>query len=204
MKHWIFLGAIALMLSNPAFAQRTKKTTITTTTSDSSTTASSSSGGSASISHKPIFSGTFGLGTAASKFHFGVGFQAEFPTRIDNNQFRFGGQTGFLFGPSSPTTWIIPILATGTFLIPTHSELKPYIGLGMGVGIAHVSIGNTSVTVGGVTVSTGGASGTNVDFALLIKPGVEIAPDRKFFAELPFGTLGSDFAILPSVGYHFD
>ena len=204
MKKIIALVAAVAVLSSPAFAAKKKTTTVktTTTTESSGSTASSASSNNysrATNREEVLLSGEFGLGTAAEKFHFGVGFRAEFPMNLEGNRVRFGGQTGFYFGPSSPSSWFIPVLATGTFDFRVSSgTIKPYLGLGFGVAFSHAS--STSVTTPFGTVSGGGGSST--DFMWQFKPGAAFGSNN-MYVELPLGTIGGTFYILPSIGMHF-
>jgi hypothetical protein len=136
-----------------------------------------------------LWSGSVGLGTAASKFHFGVGIKAQVPTTIDNNDFKFGLRSGFYLGPSDPTNWILPILATSEYDFRVENALKPYVGIELGLSIAHSSFATGS---------------TSTDFAFLFNPGVNFGDGQKYFFELPLGTMFSSFVILPSVGMHFN
>ncbi len=167
-----------------------KTTTATTTTKTSTHEDGTTTHHSSSTAKNIEFSGSLGLGSAASKFHFGFGLQAEIPTTLDNNNFRFGLQSGFYYGPSSPSTWIIPILATGAYEFKHDTDgFMPYVGLAMGISISHAS--------------AGGLSASSTDFAILFKPGANFGEGKKYFVELPIGTMGGDFCILPSVGMHF-
>jgi opacity protein-like surface antigen len=190
MKKIITLVAVLAMVSSPAFAARKKKTTVKTTTETSvPVTTTYSSHSEAPLHSDLLLSGEFGLGTAADKFHFGVGFRAEFPMNLEGNHVRFGGQTGFYFGPSSPTTWMIPILAIGTFDFKVSSgTIKPYIGLGLGLAISHAS--------------TAFASASSTDFMWQFKPGASFGSNN-MYVELPLGTIAGSFYILPSIGMHF-
>ncbi len=160
------------------FAVAATKKKVTTTRNVSSTETS-----------QPEMAADFGFGTLASKFHFGVGFRMEIPTTYEGHHLRFGGRTGFYLGPSSPSTWIIPFLGTGTYEFPVSSgTIKPYAGLGIGFSLTHFS-------------STYIDSHTNVDFALMFNPGLSF--EDKYYAELQFGTMSSEFALFPAIGMRF-
>ena len=183
MKKNIALLAFATLLAVPAFAEtKVVKTTTTTTTEDAHTV---------SRSDQVEWSGDFGLGTVASKFHFGVGVKAQVPVTFDNNDFKFGLRSGFYLGPSDPTDFIIPVLATAEYDFRVSGNLKPYVGIEMGLSVTHSS----------------GADGfngnTSTDFAFLFVPGVNFGEGERYFFEIPLGTLASDFAFLPSIGMHF-
>jgi hypothetical protein len=149
---------------------------------------------------------TGSLGAVDGNFVWGPGLQVEWPVVIDGDSFAFGFQTGFYCASTSEeilnvrTTskiWGIPLMVTGKYLIPTETNfLKPYLALGMGLGIDH----NGAVKRSGVTVQSGE---TNVHFTLLARPGVTFGEEQRWFAELPFGVLFTEFAILPTIGYHF-
>ncbi|MBC7397720.1 MAG: outer membrane beta-barrel protein [Bdellovibrionales bacterium] len=201
MKKLITTLALAAFIASPAFAATKKKTTIHNTTSTTTpavdhternqpiTTATTSNNGDGfptPRSHaSPEFAVSLGLGTIYSRFVFGVGFKAQWPVEMDGNDFKFGGQTGFYLAPSSTSTFIIPFLGTAEYEFRTSNSLKPYIGVGLGLTIAKAS---------GFDSST--------DFGFLFIPGVN-CEDGHYFAEIPIGTLGGGFAVLPSVGMHF-
>ncbi len=208
MKKLITALALAAFIASPAFAQtKTKKKTTVKSSSTSTpaverternepitTTASSSAYPTQNAyGNRPELSVGFGLGTAINKFHFGVGLKALFPVQIESNQFKFGGQTGFYFGPSNPTSWVLPILAAAEYDFKTSDSLKPYIGIAMGISIAHASYST------GFGTST---SASSTDFAFLFTPGVNFTSSN-YFAELPIGVLNTEFALLPTVGMHF-
>ena len=192
MKSLIVPIILGLVLATASQADVRKKTTVKTVNTNSSpayassepvrTTHTSSAGGAE-------FSTDFGLGTISSKFVFGFGLRLEFPVMVDNTRLTFGGQTGFYIGPSDPTTWLIPILATGSYEFKVAGEIKPYLGIGLGLSFAHASLGNVSAS--------------STDFAFLFKPGVNFGDAHRCYFELPIGTMGSGFALLPSIGYHF-
>ena len=138
----------------------------------------------------PEISADVGLGTAIQKFHFGLGFKVQFPVVLQSNNFKFGGRTGFYIGPSSPSTWIFPLMATGELEVRTTSPFKPYVGVELGISIAHFSSG------------VSGISGSSTDFGLLFVPGVNFGELHQYFFEIPIGTLNQNFVFLPSLGMH--
>jgi hypothetical protein len=179
-------------------AQPTTTTTTTTTRTETSTTTTTSTVG--------ALEWNLGVaaGTTAEKFHAGALISGMLPiTKIDIGTLLIGGQTGFLYGPSTPSTYIIPILAVGQLNLQSTGSITPYFGLGMGIGILHVNLDNSVVSVGGISISTDSYSGTHTDIALLAKAGLNFGDHRQFFAELPLGTLGKAFSILPTVGMKF-
>ena len=201
MKNFIAVLALTTLIAAPSFAatKKVKKTTTTTTTTTDAPVVAPTP----VPNNGPEFSGTFGLGTISSKFVFGVGFKAQWPVNIQGNDFKFGGRTGFYFGPSSPTTFVIPILATAEYDFRVNNALKPYVGLEMGLSWAHASTGSTDVTIGGFTTTVSGASASSTDFALLVVPGMRFGDKEMYFVEIPFGTMVSSFTVLPSIGMRF-
>lgn len=146
------------------------------------------------------FSGAFSIGTLNSFFAFGPSVQGEIPMTIDGNHFKFGGETGFFYATQSGVHgFSIPLIATGTYLLPPSGSLKLYAGVGMGISIDHAS--TSDITVAGITVS--GASSTDVHFVFLLRPGLTFGEQDQYFAELPIGTLFDGFALLPTFGMHF-
>jgi len=89
---------------------------------------------------------------------------------------------------------VIPVMGSATYAFPNGGSLSPYIGVDLGIGIAHVN----DITIGGVTANT---SSTSVKFAALIYPGAKITDT--IYAELPFGSMSGGFIIFPSVGMRF-
>ena len=90
-------------------------------------------------------------------------------------------------------------MAEGQFNFKANGKISPYIGLAMGLTIFHASA--ATGTVGAVSYSVGG--GTSTDFAMLVKGGVFFGDEGKYYAELPLGTMGSAFAIFPTIGMKF-
>jgi len=131
-----------------------------------------------------VLSADASVGSLLEKFHFGAGIHAEAPIYMDGHRFLFGAKTGFYFGPSDPTSWVIPFLATGTYELKSSGNFKPYFGAGIGVSIAH-------------------AEGTSTNFAFQVDPGIGFGEGGKYYIELPLGTMAKNFFILPSIGVHF-
>jgi hypothetical protein len=208
----ILTASLALTLcaafSSNAFAQTKKTVVTTTTTTDTPTSTNRQSTDThtytAPTDYRPMYSADLGLGSVGN-FTFGAGFRADIPVTLDENNFTFGGQTGFYYVPShtdaaniSTKGWVIPILATALYHFKTSNSLKPYIGIAMGIDIAHGSYsGSNSVA------PLAGNSNTNVDFAFLVKPGFDFGMGSQYYFEVPFGTMASNFTIIPSIGMHF-
>jgi hypothetical protein len=205
MKKFIAALAFTAIIASPSFAATKKvvKTTTTTTTpavdhSQSSAPAYTSHAG---YSHGAPFWGVgFGLGTVGSRFAFGPTLKAQWPVELSGNQFKFGARTGFIFGPSSPSAFTIPILATAEYEFSVANQLKPFLGLEMGLTFSHAG-GSDDVTVGGVTFK--GASSSSTDFALLFVPGFSFGDSHMYYFEIPLGVIATSFAIFPTVGMHF-
>ena len=206
MKTLTTLLALIVMAS-PSFAATTKKvakatSTKTTTTAAAATTATpvetTTYTNNTSASGPINWNAGFGLGTAGSQFHFGImgnGMYEVANTEI--GQFAVGGQTGFLFGPGTVTTWVIPVMAASQLTFKPTGSFVPYAGLSMGIGIFHFS--NSTNNFFGNTAT----SNTTTDFAMFVKGGANFGQNQKYFAEVPFGTLGNAFSIIPSFGMKF-
>ena len=199
MKKFIAALAFTAIIASPSFAATKKVVKKTTTTTTTPATEAPAPAATTYAHSTPIWSVAFNLGTAGSKFVFGPTLKAQWPVNLSGNAFKFGGRTGFLFGPSDPTTFTIPILATAQYDIATSNQLKPYVGLEMGITWTHIS-GGASVTFGG---NTYGGSTSSTDFAVLAVPGVNFGDNHMYFAELPLGVISSSFTIIPGVGMHF-
>jgi hypothetical protein len=147
---------------------------------------------------------SLGLGTAGKAFHFGPSLNALISvSNTEIGELEIGGQSGFLLHPGDVTSWIIPILAAGQLTFKKTGGITPYAGLAMGVGIFHVNLGLTSEQEAVLKAAGADVSSTDVDFAILVKGGIAFGEDQQFFAELPLGTLGNAFAILPGFGMKF-
>jgi hypothetical protein len=120
-----------------------------------------------------------------------------------------GGESGFLIGSNSGfTEWEIPIVPTAKyhFLIQTMPNLRPYVGVGLGLGIAHFSSGGAeTVTVNGTTetLTVGGSSGTEAVFHGEIQLGTAFQDGPGLMAVLRLGIIDSSFLFAPSVGWNF-
>ena len=206
MKTFITALALTALIASPAFAAKKKKVVkkaaeITAPVTESAPTPVYSHNPS---SHPaPFWSATFGIGTVGGKFGFGPTLKAQWPVELEGNAFKFGGRTGFIFGPSSPTSFLIPILATAEYEFVTSNSLKPFLGLEMGLTFSHSSASGLDTSVGGITIHTDGSSASSTDFAFLAVPGFNVGDDHLYFVELPFGVISTSFTILPSFGMRF-
>lgn len=110
-------------------------------------------------------------------------------------QFDVGGETGFYYHSSnSVSTWVIPIVPTGLYHFDIGAPtFKPFVGLGLGVGITHAS-----VTVGGFT-----AGGTHTNFEGLVHLGATIGASQQFFGDIKLGLLDDNFVFNPTIGWFF-
>ena len=210
MKSIITLVALVIMAS-PSFAATTKKASATKKTTTTSTTATTTKKSEPAVetpsysSHSVTKDGInwqagLGLGTAGSQFHIGALVQGLYPvSKMAEGDILVGGQTGFLFGPGTPSSWMIPILVQGQFNFKGNGKITPYAGLAMGLSIYHVSIDVPAI----VAAYVPSVSATSTNFAMLVKGGIFFGEDQKYFAELPLGTMGSAFAIFPTIGMRF-
>ncbi|MBU6153274.1 MAG: hypothetical protein KGP28_03125 [Bdellovibrionales bacterium] len=196
-KQTLLSLVLILSVCQPTFAAtKKKKTTVKTEAPaavaapapaiEQTSTSSSSNGWTPSAS--------FGLGSIESNFNLGVMGSFMTDVTLQDTSFRAGVKTGFLLGLGDVGTWVIPVMGSATYTFPNGGSLSPYIGVDLGIGIAHVN----DITVGGVTLNT---SSTNVKFAALIYPGAKITDT--IYAELPFGSMSGGFIIFPSVGMRF-
>ena len=195
MKQTFLSLALALALVQPALAATKKKRSTVKTEAPAAVAApapaieqsnTSSSGWTPSAS--------FGLGSIESNFNIGVMGSFMTDITLQDTAFKAGVKTGFLLGTGDVGTWVIPVMGSATYAFPNGGSLSPYIGVDLGIGIAHVN----DITAGGVTLNT---SSTNVKFAALIYPGAKITDT--IYAELPFGSMSGGFIIFPSVGMRF-
>jgi hypothetical protein len=193
MKPILALTALILSLSGlahaePATKRTQKKETIRTSLSsaESRRHLDPDDGG---------FGVTLGLGSLSSKFHFGTLFRWHTPLNWNGTPLVLGAKTGFIFGPDSPSDFAIPILGSMTYHLPDHGGgLRPFVGVDLGISINHTS---SFTNIAGIS----GESDTRVKIAALINSGVNIG--ERFFFEIPAGSLGDVFTILPSVGIRF-
>jgi hypothetical protein len=208
MKQFITTVAMLAMISTPAFAQKKKKTTVhttptTTTTTTTTTTPSApvysyNGGNTSTAASGPNFAVAATLGSVGGAFTIGPSFYAEWPMTLEGNDFAFGAQTGFWFFDGG---WAIPVMATGKYTFHVSGSIKPYVAVGLGIALLHAN--GVSFTNPFTGTTTTGGSDTSVKFAFLARPGINFGQADKFFAELPLGTIGSGFAILPTFGLRF-
>ncbi len=100
-----------------------------------------------------------------------------------------GGETGFHLHPGTPSAWVIPIMPTALYHLPMNMGpgVDPFIGMGMGLGIAHASNAFTSAS--------------STDFALHFHMGANFS--ENLMAEVKLGVIGSAFVFSPAFGYRF-
>jgi hypothetical protein len=195
MKQTFLSLALVLALVQPALAATKKKKTTVKTEAPAAVAAPAPAiepSSTSSSSWTP--SASFGLGSIESNFNIGVMGSFMTDVTLEDTSFKAGVKTGFLLGLGDVGTWVIPVMGSATYAFPNGGSLSPYIGVDLGIGIAHVN----DITVGGVTVNT---SSTSVKFAALIYPGAKITDT--IYAELPFGSMAGGFIIFPSVGMRF-
>lgn len=213
MKKIVSLMAVLAVVSTPAFAAPKKKTTVkkttettTTTTTQTTTTPVADTPALppsprqtyASKTYGTGWSADAGFGSVAEKFHLGIGVKYEMPLTLESTTLKVGGRTGFYFGPSDPSTWFVPIAATATYELKTEGGFKPYFGVDIGFAIFHSS--GADVIVPGLGTQTIGGD-TNIRFLGMVRPGAHLG--QRYYIEVPVGVIGSNFAIIPSVGMHF-
>jgi len=195
-----------VIMASPSFAATTKKAnkaakTTSTATTNNTAAATTDNSNTYTSNHSTSsinWNAAFGLGSIGSQFQFGPLVNGMISVaNMEAGEIFVGGQTGFLYGPGTVTTWCIPIMAASQMNFKSTGKITPYAGLAMGVGIFH---GGVSVSILGTTY---GASSTSTDFAMLAKGGIKFGEDQKYFAELPLGTMGSAFAVFPNVGMKF-
>src|ERR1700757_3639612 len=134
MKSIITIVALAIMAS-PSFAATTKKhnkvATDNTTSSAAATTsvpADSNNTYTHTNSNNAInWNAGLGLGTVSSEFQFGVLANGLYPvSNMAEGDILVGGQTGFLYGPGTVSSWSIPIMAAGQFNFKGNGKITPY------------------------------------------------------------------------------
>ncbi len=194
---------LAVLASSSAFAAK-KKEEAPAPVASPAATASSSYGTSAETNL------TASLGAIDGNLALGVGLQFEWPVVIEGNNFGVGFQTGLYYSGYTETNtlkgtetkikaWGVPVLVTGKYLFQnTIDFIKPYLALGMGVGIDRAV---SKETTSGFLTSD--KNSNDVHFALLIRPGMTIGSTQTWFVEAPVGVMFTSFAILPTVGVHF-
>ncbi len=110
-----------------------------------------------------------------------------------------GGETGFHIwsksvGSVSATAWVIPVLPTAIYNFDVDSKsFSPFLGVGLGVGVAHV----------GLSIGSISASGTKALFEGLAHVGAKFGESKNFFIDMKLGILDSSFVFLPSIGLNF-
>lgn len=195
-KPWMFV-LFALLTSSSALAAPKKKTTVKTAAPapvsapapEASRQEPAHESGSSSSWVK---TGSVALGSVNNGFNIGVTGRAETHSTLQGTRIRVGAKTGFLFNVDSPNGWNLPILGSVAYDLQNGGAFKPSIGLDMGVSITHYS---------GVSNAFIDTSSTRVKFAMMIVPAAHLSD--KLIAELPFGTMGGGFTLLPTVGMHF-
>ena len=209
MKSIITIVALVIMAS-PSFAATTKKSVAKTTTSAAKTSAPTTTAESTNTytshhSNSGInWTAALGLGSAGSLFHFGPLVNGMVSVaNMDAGEILVGGQTGFLYGPGSGTSWIIPIMVSSQMNFKASGKITPYAGLAMGVSIFHSGAVSTVASAFNALGLGTTISANSTDFALLAKGGIFFGDEGKYFAELPLGTMGSSFAVFPNVGMKF-
>lgn len=128
---------------------------------------------------------------------FGAYFSGDYFIQHDIS---LGGETGFFIGSSNSVTfWEIPIVATGKyhFAMSGMPNWRPYVGLGLGIGIVHAGV---SATVGTLTVS---GSDTSAKFHGELKVGTAFQEGPGLMAEIRLGLVGSGFLFVPAIGWNF-
>jgi hypothetical protein len=184
MKQTFLSLTLVLALAQPALAATKKKKTTVKTEAPAAVAAPApaieQSSSSSSNSWTP--SASFGLGAIGSNFNLGVMGSYMTDVTFQDTSFKAGVKTGFLLGLGDVGTWVIPVMGSATYTFSNGGSLKPYLGVDLGIGIAH-------------------AVDTTVKFAALIYPGAQITDE--IFAELPFGSMSGGFIIFPSVGMRF-
>jgi len=184
-KPWMFV-LVALLTSSSALAAPKKKTTVKTAAPASApavTTIPEATHESGSSSSSWVKTGSVALGSVNNGFNIGVTGRAETHSTLQGTRIRVGAKTGFLFNVDSPNGWNLPILGSAAYDLQNGGAFKPSIGLDMGASITHFR------------------SNTRVEFAMMIVPAAHLSD--KLIAELPFGTMGGGFTLLPTVGMHF-
>jgi hypothetical protein len=186
----ITLVSCALMFSAPAFAKPKAQATNTPAPAAYSSPTSSSDGS--------IHWNVAGpLELIDGNVLFGALISGDYFIR---NDISVGGESGFMIGSfNGGTNFEFPIVATGKyhFRIASASNLRPFVGLGMGLSILHSSV---NTTVGPITVS---GSSTDAKFRFEVKGGTSFQQSPGWMAELRMGVVGSGFLFMPSVGYEF-
>lgn len=106
-----------------------------------------------------------------------------------------GGETGFfIHSANGYTAWVIPVIPTFLYHFDIGAPtFKPFLGLGLGVGITHSK----------VSILGASSSGTSVNFEGLVHLGAKIGESKRFFTDMKLGLLDSNFVFLPTIGWVF-
>lgn len=114
--------------------------------------------------------------------------------------FKLGLESGFQYwstsvGSASASLWNIPVLATGIyqFDLSAAPTFHPFVGAGLGIGIAHGSISTSSVA----------GSDTEAEFQGLAHLGAAFGAQSGFFVDMRIGVLSSNFLFAPTIGVSF-
>lgn len=149
-------------------------------------------------------SASVGLGSVASKFYFGGSVALHYVMDLDPVVLRVGPETGIYLGPTSPFTFGIPILGAATVELRVATDVvRPYFGLAMGLGIWGVSSSSRYVDPKTGKTYESSSSATDAYFMFVARPGARFGASKRWFAELPLGTVANAFLVLPSVGVTF-
>lgn len=139
---------------------------------------------------------------------FGIGA----PVMIANGYTYWGGNLSVLHGVSSnldlgletgfhthsegaASLWVIPVMPTLLYNFDAGSSFHPFIGMGLGIGIVHLSISGFGMF--------GSIGATNVEFEGLAHIGAKFGEGKNFFADMKLGLLDSTFIFLPTIGWFF-
>jgi hypothetical protein len=118
-------------------------------------------------------------------------------------ELELGGETGFFIGSNGAgTTWMIPIQASGFyhFKLAGLNDIHPFGGLGLGMAIVSSTVPGINL---GILGTTAGSTATSAEFMWQLHLGAAFGADKKFFGDIRIGTIGSNFAFAPTVGYNF-
>jgi hypothetical protein len=146
----------------------------------------------------------FALASIDENFHTGVYGRYENALDPGGIPLLGGARIGFLYGPNTPKTWVIPIQGELTWQFEESKGMAPYLGIAAGLAVVHANSSEVEIpsyTIGGTTVgggTTGTESFTRARFAGLVRLGLQIGP--KFHAEIPFGSISNAFTFGLSAG----
>lgn len=144
------------------------------------------------------------LTSIAESFH--TGFYGRYENALAPGELplKGGARVGFLYGPNTPKTWLIPVQGELTWEFEESKGMIPYFGIAMGMAILHANESKVDLPTyefGGMTFgggSVGTPSSTAVKFAALVRPGFHVGPN--FHAEIPFGSIAGTLAFGLSAG----